>query len=395
MQSMIRSKQLGLNCSIFEDFTTENRVYVDKTKYIYNLITARDKKHFYFVSRPRRFGKSLFISTLKALFLGKKELFKECWIGKQNNYDWPEHPVIHLDFGGISHGTTEDLKQSLYSNIAAIANEYDIVLNHSTIEDALRFLVKALSKKNKIVLLIDEYDKPLVDHIDDLPLAEANRKILSGFYAAVKSLEQHWRAIFVTGVSKFTKTSLFSGLNNLVELSFEPAVAELFTLDYPNREIRESFKNYLMQAFAYTTPEALEMALVRMRSALAVKNFEEFFKVVKSLFAGIPYNLYIAHESYYHSLFHLMCDMLGMRPQSEVSSSRGRADLVLETNDNVIVFELKHNDSTQVALNQIIEKKYYEKYLCENKKIILIGVNVVYKDKDLVFEWLSQDQKAI
>ncbi len=92
-------KQLGLNYSIFEDFIKENRIYIDKTEHIYNLITAPDIKHFYFVSRPRRFGKSLFISTLKELFAGRKELFNEYWIGKNSTYDWPQHPVIHLDFG--------------------------------------------------------------------------------------------------------------------------------------------------------------------------------------------------------------------------------------------------------------------------------------------------------
>ncbi len=518
-------KQLGLNVSIFENFVKKNRIYIDKTKIIYDLITAQDNEHFYFVSRPRRFGKSLFISTLKEIFSGRRELFDEYWIGKHSNYDWPRYHIIHLDFGGIAHGTAEDLKQSLYNSLKELAREHNITLAYTTIEDALKFIVKELSKQHQVVLLIDEYDKPLVDHVDNLPLAEENRKILSSFYTTVKSLEAHWRAIFITGVSKFARTSLFSGLNNLKELTFDPIAAELFgytyeelityllpriddlakhlgktreetlanmklwyngyrfskdmqksqmynplsviaclndkefsniwfntgspgflipllrlkgtsleipdvikatigsfnafdiknipvvalllqtgyltivdydastevfTLDYPNREVRESFKNYLMLAFAYTTPEVLEMALIRMRRALERKDFEEFCRAIKSLFAGIPYHLHIATEPYYHSLFHFMFDMLSMRPQSEVATSHGRADLVLETAHDIFIFEFKYDKSAQEAFDQIIRKKYYEKYMYMGKPITLVGIDMNIKDKELELEWVQQ-----
>ncbi len=521
-----KPKKLGLNVSIFENFVNNNRIYIDKTKIIYNLITAQDNEHFYFVSRPRRFGKSLFISTLKQLFLGKKELFDEYWIGKHSNYDWPKHPIIHIDFGGIAHGTAEEFKTSLSFSLHTIARQYNIEkLEGLNPGDILKELVEKLAETAKVVLLIDEYDKPLVDHIDNLPLAEENRKILSSFYTTVKSLEENWRAIFITGVSKFTRTSLFSGLNNLKELTFDPVAAELFgytyeelitylapriddlakhlgktreetldnmklwyngyrfskdmqkaqmynplsvvaclndkefsniwfntgspsflvpllrmkgtslempdvieatsssfdtfdlknipvitlllqtgyltiigydaktetfTLDYPNREVRESFKKYLMLAFAYATPETLDMALIRMRRALARKDFEEFCKAIKSLFASIPYNLHIAAEDYYHSLFHLMFDMLSMRPQSEVATSHGRSDLVLETAHDIFVFEFKYDKSAQEAFDQIIRKKYYEKYMYIGKPITLVGIDMNLKDKELKLEWMQQ-----
>lgn len=519
-------KQLGLNCSIFESFITENRIYVDKTQHIYNLITAPNKAHFYFVSRPRRFGKSLFISTLKALFSGRKELFDEYWIGMRSDYHWPSYPVIHLDFGAILHGDAAQLERSLCFALQKAARSYGIEkLDGVDSGDIFQALVEQLAKNGKIVLLIDEYDKPLLDNISDPLVIEEIRKILSGFYATVKALEEQWRAIFITGVTKFARTSLFSGLNNLKELSFDPITAELFgytreelvtyfgahiddlaahlgktreealdemkawydgyrfcddmkkpqmhsplsiiecldnkrlsnywfstgtpgflitllrlrginlemhdviqvsmkslnvidinniplftllvqtgyltivaydedtglvTLDYPNREIRESFVDYIMQAFTYTTPEALEMELMRMRRAINNKDFALFCDAVRTLFAGIPYNLHIAKESYYHSLFHFMFDLIGMRPQSEVASSRGRADLVLETADSIIVFELKYNDSAQAALNQIAQKKYYEKYMRRGKAIILVGIAIDFKDKELEIEWVEQ-----
>ncbi|HEV2601332.1 MAG TPA: AAA family ATPase [Candidatus Babeliales bacterium] len=519
-------KRMGIHYSIFEDFVKENRIYVDKTKIIHELITASNKKHFYFVSRPRRFGKSLFISTLKAIFSGKKELFNEYWIGKNGNYDWIAHPVIHLDFGGITNRTPEQLEQSLCFALQQIAVDHGIEpLTGSTPANMLKQLVQNLKQHDPIVLLIDEYDKPIVDHIDNLTIAEDNRKILGNFYTTVKSLEQYWRAIFITGVSKFAKTSLFSGLNNLTELSFDPIAAELFgyteeelityyssqidslaqhagktkletiknlknwydgyrfsqdmqkslmynplsvttcldnkrfanywfstgspgfliallrqkgihleinepikmsmkgfesidihniplyalllqtgyltiadydssdnvfTLDYPNEEVRESFKDYLVQAFAYATPDTLEMELVRMRRALLNKDFATFCNAVKILFAGIPYNLHIPRESYYHSLIHFMFDLIGMRPRSEVASSHGKADLVLETADAIFVFEFKYDSSAQQALNQIIKKKYHEKYMHKNKEIVLVGITINFKDKNVEFEWAQQ-----
>jgi hypothetical protein len=169
----------------------------------------------------------------------------------------------------------------------------------------------------------------------------------------------------------------------------------LCMLDYPNREIRESFKYYLMEAFSYATLDVLQTELIRMRRAVVDKNFEKFCNAVKTLFAGIPHNLHVPRESYYHSLFHFMFDLLGFRPQSEVASSRGKADLVLETADSVIVFEFKYDSSAQAALDQIMQKKYYEKYMYKNKRIVLVGININFKNKDVEFEWIVGNENAI
>jgi hypothetical protein len=169
------------------------------------------------------------------------------------------------------------------------------------------------------------------------------------------------------------------------------AQTEIFTLDYPNKEIRESFKDYLMQAFSYASTAVIDKELVKMRGALMHKNFEQFCLSVKTLFAGIPHNLHIAKEAYYHSLFHFMFDLLGMKPKSEEATSRGESDLVLETADSVMVFEFKFSKSAQDALDQIMHKKYHEKYMHKNKAIILIGINVNFKEKQLEFEWLQHN----
>ena len=123
---------------------------------------------------------------------------------------------------------------------------------------------------------------------------------------------------------------------------------------------------------------------------LDIKILVQLCDIIKTLFAGIPYNLHVAKEAYYHSLFHFLLDLLGMRPQSEVASSGGKADLVLETADSIIVFEFKYDDSAQAALDQINRKKYYEQYRYKNKSIILVGINFNFKDKQLTLEWASR-----
>jgi len=259
----VKPKHLGFNCSDFESFVTGNHIYVDKTKIIYELITASDRAHFYFVSRPRRFGKSLFISTLKEIYAGRKELFAEYWIGKHSDYEWPKHPVIHLDFSGIDHSSVEEFKTSLCFNLQIIATQYGIQhIGGTNPGDMLRALVIELSKQGKVVLLVDEYDKPLVHHLDNLPLAEECRKILSNFYTTVKSLSSNWHAIFITGVSKFAKTSLFSGLNNLKELSFDSRAAELFGYTYA--DLSTYFSTYI-DTLAIQMEQTKEETLAQMK----------------------------------------------------------------------------------------------------------------------------------
>jgi len=246
-----KPKYLGLNRSVFESFAENDCIYVDKTKIIHELITKPGIQQFYFISRPRRFGKSLFISTLKSIFLGNKELFNQYWIGTQTNYGWPKHPIIHLDFGKIAHDNAQEFKQSFCFALQKIAKNNALEkLEGLTPSDMLQDLVQALEIRGKIVLLIDEYDKPLVDHINNLPIAEENRKILNSFYTTVKSLEANWRAIFITGVSKFTKTSLFSGLNNIKELTFDPRIASLFGYTY--QELLTNFSSQINDLAAHT-----------------------------------------------------------------------------------------------------------------------------------------------
>ncbi|MCB1115916.1 MAG: AAA family ATPase [Chlamydiia bacterium] len=215
-------------------------VYIDKTGLIKKLID--EGAPHYFLTRPRRFGKSLLLSTLAAVFRGEKELFKGCHI-YETDYDWQEHPVIHLDLSKMFNTTPEVLEVGLREALEDVASLYDLPLSGSTSVSCLNRLVTALSKKNKVVVLIDEYDKPIVDQLHNLEVAKQNREVLKGLYGALKGLDEHLRFTFTTGVSKFTQVSLFSGLNHLKDITMDPTYAGI--VGYTEDEIKRTFPDHL------------------------------------------------------------------------------------------------------------------------------------------------------
>lgn len=233
-------KKLSIGVQSFSKLIEEGFIYVDKTEYIYNLLMQGD---YYFLSRPRRFGKSLLISTLKEIFLGNKHLFKGTFIAN-SSYTWHEHPVIHISFSSLSSSTATDLEQDIIRALERIAARYSIDLSRDkSIQMKLTSLVEQLSHKGKIVVLIDEYDYPMLNNIENIELAEICRDILRNFFATLKDLDDYIRFIFITGITKFSRASIFSGLNNLKDLSLDPQAARL--LGYTTDEISTFFKPYL------------------------------------------------------------------------------------------------------------------------------------------------------
>ncbi len=221
----------------FPSLIEQGYTYVDKTHILYNLI---QEEPGCFLARPRRFGKSLLISTLEALFQGRKNLFKGLWI-ESSDYEWKTHPIIHLDLSGSSSGSPEKLEQALKNTLVIIGKQYGIEgiereLLSSTLES---LIIEMFQKFGSVVILIDEYDYPLVHNTDNLELAEKNRKFLQEFFANIKSHQKYLRFIFVTGVSQFTKVSLFSGLNYLEAISFQDKYADLLGLT--ETEIKKYF----------------------------------------------------------------------------------------------------------------------------------------------------------
>jgi hypothetical protein len=226
-------KELPVSIANFSEISQENYLYADKTEFLYNLV--RFKKP-YFLSRPRRFGKTLLISTLEAIFEGRRDLFKGFWIDG-SNYDWTPYPVIHLSLNSNTIINPEALDQSLSYDLLEIADTAQVKLRGNNAVDLLKSLIRRLytqdankkeNKQNKgVVVLIDEYDLPIINYITDDLMANAMRMFLKNFYGVLKGEGKYLRFIFITGVTKFAKISLFSELNNLADLTLNDNFATI------------------------------------------------------------------------------------------------------------------------------------------------------------------------
>jgi len=512
-------KELPVDVSSFSRMRSRNFIYIDKTEYIYNLFSGGAQ--YYFLSRPRRFGKSLLVSTLGEIFSGNKQLFEGLWIS-QSDYDWQQYPVITLDFSTIARKTPEDLEISLILNLNEIAKAYSVDISEAQLlNDKFVMLIKKLADKNKVVLLVDEYDKPILDHITDIPKAEAIRTVLSNFYDALKGMDNYMRAIFVTGVTKFAKTSLFSGINNLNDISIKPeadailgytyeeintnfdeylqqiavdkplptlleamqrwyngyrfsdketkvynpfsvlyylkdkklrnywfqsgtptflinllrqqyndlsdlkkmeldpdslvsfqindiplvpllfqagyltfvdynANEDKFILGFPNFEVEASFKKFLVGVLSYSSRITVDTLRLRLLEALNNNSLDDFCRILLTLFAHIPNTLKIDKESYYHSLFQFAMSLLSLEAQSEYLTNIGRIDMVVPTKKQIYIFEFKLNIDSSKALQQILDKKYYERFMELGKEIVLVGISINTKDEAFVIEHSSQ-----
>ena len=201
----------------FEKIRKDGYVYVDKTALIYRLATTGT---YYFLSRPRRFGKSLLLSTMEAYFKGKKELFEGLAMEKLEK-EWNDYPVLHLDLNGSKYVNPEDLDDVLDMNLNRWESEYGVTVRYNTLSVRFQAVIDAAYEKTgkQVVILIDEYDKPIVNNLDKKELSDYYRSVLQGFYGVIKSKGEQTKFCFLTGVSKIGKLSVFSGLNNLKDIS--------------------------------------------------------------------------------------------------------------------------------------------------------------------------------
>ena len=236
-------KKLPLGIQNFNEIITGDYIYVDKTKYIYRLIN--DAKYI-FLSRPRRFGKSLLLDTIAEIFNGDKELFVGLWI-HDSGYAFKKHPVVRFDMSGTINDSPEILKQIISEDIIIRAAKDGINLVGNEPGVLFKRLIESLFEKygERIVVLIDEYDKPILDHINDVETAARNRSLLGGFYGVLKSLDAYLRFVFITGVTKFTKTAIFSGLNNLKDITLSEDYAGICGI--PTDSLDEYFGGYIGQ----------------------------------------------------------------------------------------------------------------------------------------------------
>jgi len=233
-------KKLPLGIQTFSKIIKENCVYVDKTRHIANLIESGE---YFFLSRPRRFGKSLLVSTLSEIFSGNQALFQGLYI--YNKIDWQAHPIIHIDFSAIDFSTETELREGLIDLLDGFNADYQLGVEKRGFKAYFKNIIRALSeeKKGKVVVLIDEYDKPIVDYIDDVERATKNREILKEFFGVLKSSDAFLRFVFLTGVSKFSRVSIFSDLNQIRDITFSKQFVTL--LGYTQTELESHFDDYI------------------------------------------------------------------------------------------------------------------------------------------------------
>ena len=279
---VLNRRKLPLGIQDFEDLRTNDYVYVDKTEHIYNLV------HFgkpYFLSRPRRFGKSLFLSTLKYYFLGKKELFKGLAIEKLEKDSpeaWQKYPVLYFDFNGQNYQEKGALESSISAVLKNYEQEYGISSAEDTLSNRFEVVIKTAYEKTckKVVVLIDEYDKPLLEAMNtNLELEESNRAVFKGFFGKLKSLDGYLKFVFFTGVTKFSKVSIFSDINQLTDISIDESFTDICGITQAELE-------------KYFSPEIDTMAQKNEISR------EECLKKLKQMYDG--YHFYKKCEDIYN-----------------------------------------------------------------------------------------------
>ena len=242
MNQALNNLPIGLQT--FSEIRKNDCLYMDKTEYIYRLTSNKTK--YYFLSRPRRFGKSLLTSTLKAFFSGQRELFQGLVIEKLEK-EWVEYPVLHFDMSLGKHHTVEELERYLRFILEPYEKQYGITTSELDINNRLTRLIHEAHAQTgqQVVVLIDEYDAPLLDVVHEEENLPKLRQVMRNFYSPLKACDPHLRFVFLTGITKFSQMSIFSELNNLVNISMKPEFAAI--CGFTKEEILENMHGHLVR----------------------------------------------------------------------------------------------------------------------------------------------------
>src|SRR6056297_1596441 len=231
-------KRLPIGIQDFRYMMENNYLYIDKTKYLHML---KDRGKFYFMSRPRRFGKSLTISTYDCMFRGEKELFKDTWL--YENWDFETRPVIRFSMSELDRTDEKTVEESLIFKMEQFYESFNIPIRTKNMKLMFSDLLEKVGRKKRAIVLIDEYDKPILDHLDDVKMAEKVRTKLRLFYSSLKDADPYLDFVFITGITKFTKVGVFSTLNNLQDISTHERYSQM--LGYTREEIEEDFNEWI------------------------------------------------------------------------------------------------------------------------------------------------------
>ena len=284
-------RKLPIGVQSFEKMIKEGYCYIDKTQYIVQLL----KGQVYFLSRPRRFGKSLFLSTLAAYFRGEKELFNGLYLAqaeeelaRQSKREaWQKHPVLYIDLNAEVYSDERALENILNVHLTQFEKLYGTEPTETTYPSRFAGIMRRACEKTgqRVVVLVDEYDKPLLQTLDaeQQALHEKNRNILAGFYSAIKSCDQYIQFVFLTGVTKFSKLSVFSGLNNLNDISLDDVYAGICGIT--DAELRSTFTPEL-QALGAKLSLSMEATLAQLK-----KKYDGYRFAIEGENVYNPFNL--------------------------------------------------------------------------------------------------------
>jgi len=238
----MKLKKLPIGISTLRTILEDNYLYVDKTDIAEQII---ENGQYYFLSRPRRFGKSLFLDTLRTIFDGDKELFKGLHI-YDNGYKFVKHPIIRISFNDGMFKTKDEFNKTILQILKENQKNLDVECEE-TEQGSFCFkelIRKAYKKHNKkVVILVDEYDKPILDNIENQEIATIMREELKNFYSVIKGADEYLKFVFITGVSKFSKVSLFSGLNNIEDITLDRRYSTI--CGYTQNDVETVFEEHL------------------------------------------------------------------------------------------------------------------------------------------------------
>jgi len=476
-----------------------NYLYVDKTRVLFDLLQAGK---YLFLARPRRFGKSLLCSTIKYLYEGRRELYTGLAIDPL--WDWSKtNPVVHFSLTDIGSSTPEKLDCNLRRMLNDVALRHAISIDQDDTPRAFNMLLRGIYEKTgrRVVVIVDEYEKPVHDHITDLAMARKMRDVLSSFYGSLKGCDAHLEKLFITGIGRMVRTSIFSELNQMKDVTLLPEAAELcgyteeelhrdfvlftqrlaqanalteeqtwnvlreryngywwgsgekvynpwailncmadrtfgsywwasgtpgmlvdmaatlkrpdgnlegvettnisllfditqpkpvpllwqsgyltiksvsegvFTLGFPNAEVREAWFSMMLGHFCGPDGADGQTSATIMLAALRTGDRPRFERAIIALFASIPYDLHVNREAYYHSIFFAVLQATGGEVLAEPHSDKGRADAVIKTPTAIYVIEFKLGSSEE-ALAQLKARRYYEPYLTDPRPVILLA----------------------
>ena len=500
-------KRLPVGIQTYSEVVDRDCLYVDKTEYICKMM---ELSKYIFLSRPRRFGKSLLVSTLQAYFEGRRELFKGLYIDSVEK-EWTEYPVLRFSMATAKHDSVEDLKQEISGKLSVYEQIYGKGLpDEVNLNQRLQGLIERAHAQagRRVVVLIDEYDAPLLDVAHKKDSFEGLRQVMRNFYSPLKDCDPHLQFVFITGITKFSQLSIFSELNNLKNISMLPDFAavcgiskeealtqmtdhlddfasslgitrdeamdglsrqydgyhftwpspdffnpfsllnalqdkdfksywfesgtptflieklkefdvapsdifrmealslefdaptesltsvipllyqsgyvtikdydrscRLYTLDIPNIEIRIGLMESLLPNYVHRQFGSGLTATARMNRALMHEDLDGMLRLLQSYLLTIPYCNDANSEGHYQQLLYVIFSLMGRYVDVEVHTATGRVDMVMRTDKNLYLFELKLNKSAEAAMRQIDLNDYASKFALSGLPVIKVGIS--------------------